>query len=119
MVLTITTKTSEAYMARIKVTDLSGNTREIEAPTGGTMMEAITDAGMDDLQAICGGGCNCCTCHIYVDDGWMGTLPAPERDEEFLLEDSDHFDAEKSRLACQVTVTDALNGLKVTIVDEG
>ncbi len=58
-------------MPRVLVTDLSGRTKEITPEVGETLMEAIRDAGFDDLQAICGGCCSCATCHVYVDEAWL------------------------------------------------
>lgn len=105
-------------MVQISVTDTQGNTRNFEAEVGLTLMENIRDNDFDDLQALCGGCCSCCTCHVLVDSDWYGKLPEPESDETDLVEDSDHFQAGESRLSCQIEVTDAMDGLKVTIAPE-
>ena len=56
-------------MVKISVTNLAGQTRDIEAETGLSLMENIRNNDFDDLAAICGGCCSCCTCHVYVDAG--------------------------------------------------
>lgn len=104
-------------MTKLIVTDTKGETREVEAEVGLTVMENIRDNDFDDLQAICGGCCSCCTCHVYVDAAWVDKLPAMEEDERDLLEDSENYQP-SSRLSCQLEYTDQLSGLKVTIAEE-
>lgn len=105
-------------MVKISVTNLAGQTRDIEAETGLSLMENIRNNDFDDLAAICGGCCSCCTCHVFVNEDDMSKLPAMEEDEQYLLEDSEHYQAETSRLSCQVEVDDSLNGLRITIAPE-
>lgn len=104
-------------MVKISVTDLEGQTADIDAEVGLSLMENIRNNDYDDLAAICGGCCSCCTCHVYVKDGF-DKLPEITDDEQFLLEDSDHYQEGSSRLSCQVEVDDNMDGLKVTIVEE-
>jgi len=105
-------------MVKVSVTDLSGQTRDIYAETGLSLMENIRNNDFDDLAAICGGCCSCCTCHVYVDADWAGKMPEMEDDEQYLLEDSPHFKEGTSRLSCQLEVDDSFDGLKVTIAPE-
>lgn len=106
-------------MPQIHVTNTSGETRTIDAENGHSLMEAIRANDFDDLAALCGGCVSCCTCHVHIPDAaQFETVPARDDDEEALLEDSDHFDAGASRLSCQIEVTEALEGLKVTIQQE-
>jgi len=74
-------------------------------------------AGFDDLLALCGGCCSCATCHVLVAEEQLSLLPAMSPDEDDLLESSDHRQA-NSRLSCQLEISDALDGLKVTIAPE-
>ena len=104
-------------MPKLIVTTRSGETREVEAAAGLTVMEAIRDNGFDELLALCGGCCSCATCRVHVDPAFKDLLPAMSEDEDDLLESSDHRD-ENSRLSCQVALTDALDGLRVTIAQE-
>ena len=104
-------------MPQITVVDQSGQEKSIEAPEGRTLMEVIRDNGFDELLALCGGCCSCATCHVHIDPAFMDKLPAMSEDENDLLDSSDHRN-EHSRLSCQVPVTGALAGLKVTIAQE-
>jgi len=104
-------------MPKLIVTTRSGETREVEAAAGLTVMEAIRDNGFDELLALCGGCCSCATCHVHVDPEFAGLLPAITADEDDLLDSSDDRDA-TSRLSCQIPFTDALDGLKVRIAEE-
>ena len=105
-------------MVKIAVTNLAGQTRDIEAEVGLSLMENIRNNDFDDLPAICGGCCSCCTCHVFVDADGYKKLPEMEDDEQYLLEDSEHYQAGTSRLSCQVEVDDSLDGLRVTIAPE-
>ncbi|TXG81723.1 MAG: 2Fe-2S iron-sulfur cluster binding domain-containing protein [Sphingomonadales bacterium] len=101
-------------MAKIHVTNRDGEETEIEAEVGLSVMEIIRDNGFDELLALCGGSCSCATCHVHVDDEWLGKLDSMEADENELLETSDHREA-NSRLSCQIEMHDGLDGLRVTI----
>jgi len=101
-------------MASLVVTDVQGNTRQIEAETGISVMENIRDNDFDDLDAICGGAGCCGTCHVYVDESWAGKLADVEDDEEEMLSMSETRKG-NSRLSCQIEMTDELDGMTVTI----
>lgn len=104
-------------MVKLVVVSRSGSESTIEADEGISLMEALRDNGMDELLALCGGCCSCATCHVYVDPAFSGDMPPRSEDEEDLLDSSDHK-TEQSRLSCQVPVTAALEGLRVTIAPE-
>ena len=104
-------------MPKLIVTTRSGETREVEAQAGLTVMEAIRDNGFDELLALCGGCCSCATCHVHVDPAFFDKLPAISMDEDDLLDSSDDRDA-SSRLSCQIPFSDALDGLRVRIAEE-
>ena len=104
-------------MPKLIVTTRSGDTREIEAAAGLTVMEAIRDNGFDELLALCGGCCSCATCHVHVDPEFASLLPAMTGDEDDLLDSSDDRD-DTSRLSCQIPFTEALDGLRVRIAEE-
>jgi 2Fe-2S ferredoxin len=80
-------------------------------------MEALRDAGIDELLALCGGCCSCATCHVRVSQPFSDKLPAMSDDENDLLDSSEHR-TDRSRLSCQLLVTDALEGLEVEIAPE-
>ena len=104
-------------MPTITVSTRAGIVREIEAVAGGSVMEAIRDAGIDELLALCGGSCSCATCHVHVGAGDVGRLPPMGEDENDLLDSSDHRDA-TSRLSCQIMMTEDLAGLTIRISEE-
>lgn len=104
-------------MPQITVVTRDGTSHVIDAEEGLSLMEAIRDAGIDELLALCGGCCSCGTCHVQVDPAWADRLPPLEGCEEDLLELSDHR-TEASRLSCQITVGPELEGLAVTIAAE-
>jgi len=104
-------------MLKLIVTTRTGETREVEASSGLTVMEAIRDNGFDELLALCGGCCSCATCHVHVDPEFLPLLPAMSADEDDLLDSSDDRN-ETSRLSCQIPFTDDLDGLRVRIAEE-
>ena len=104
-------------MPRLIVTTRSGETREVQADAGLTVMEAIRDNGFDELLALCGGCLSCATCHVHIDPEFLGGLPPMSEDENALLDSSEHRN-ERSRLSCQITLSDSLSGLRLTIAAE-
>ncbi|MBV9841894.1 MAG: 2Fe-2S iron-sulfur cluster binding domain-containing protein [Sphingomonadaceae bacterium] len=104
-------------MPKLIVVTREGEEHVIEAKSGLSVMEVIRDDGIDELLALCGGCCSCATCHVHIDPAFKDRLPKMSDDENDLLDSSEHRDA-NSRLSCQITVTDALDGLKVTIAEE-
>ena len=104
-------------MARLAVTDREGRQVEIEGRTGISVMENIRELD-DSVDAICGGLCSCATCHVHVDPEWLAKLPPRHEEEDLLVGDSMYFDPERSRLSCQITLTDELDGLTLTVAPE-
>lgn len=104
-------------MTTLNVTLRTGETRAVPARPGISVMETIRDSGIDEIMAICGGCCSCATCHVYVaDEDWHRLSPASPEEAE-LVEFSEH-PTERSRLACQIKMSEALDGLHVTIAPE-
>lgn len=103
-------------MPSFEVTTKDGKTHLVGTKFGSTVMEAIRDAGVEDVFALCGGACSCATCHVYVDAELVNTLPAMKEVENELLDGSAHRKA-GSRLSCQIQVTDVLDGRLVTIAE--
>ncbi len=104
-------------MATVFVTDRSGTTTEIEIRPNITLMQTITDAGISDLLALCGGVCSCATCHVHVDDSLALKLTPISEDEDCLLDGSSHRQ-QHSRLSCQIRMSPEFDGLRVTIAAE-
>lgn len=104
-------------MPKLIVFTREGQRLEFEAATGLSVMEVIRQNGVDEMLALCGGCCSCATCHVFVDPAFADKLPAIGDDENDLLDGSGHRD-ERSRLSCQLSMTDELAGLRVTIAPE-
>lgn len=104
-------------MPNVTVVTRDGTQRELDAKPGYSVMETIREDGIDELLALCGGCCSCATCHVFVDEAFVDKLPTMNSDEDDLLDSSEHRRA-NSRLSCQIPVSDALAGLKVTIAPE-
>ncbi|MGN5373585.1 2Fe-2S iron-sulfur cluster-binding protein [Sphingomonas hankookensis] len=104
-------------MRRVHLITREGAEHMLEADDGVTLMEAIRDAGIDELLALCGGCCSCATCHVYVDDDAGGALPPMGDDENDLLDASDHRTA-ASRLSCQLPVAALADGTRITIAPD-
>ena len=75
-------------------------------------MEGAVQNDIPGIDADCGGSCACATCHVYVDEKWSEKLPKKEITEEDML-DMAYEPKKFSRLTCQITVTDELDGLVV------
>lgn len=104
-------------MTAITVILRDGTMRQVEATAGMSVMEAIRDAGIDELLAMCGGCCSCATCHVHVAADYLAMLPPVGRDEDELLDASPTRDA-TSRLSCQIAMTARLDGLNIRIASE-
>ncbi|MEK9210868.1 2Fe-2S iron-sulfur cluster-binding protein [Sphingomonas sp. 2378] len=104
-------------MVTINVVRRSGETVSFEADENGSLMEAIRNAGIEEMLALCGGCCSCATCHVHVEPGFENILPPLGEDENDLLDSSSDRDP-SSRLSCQIPVTSALDGLTVRIAAE-
>ena len=83
----------------------------------GSILDIAMGAGID-VDHACGGVCACSTCHVYVDDAWVDKLPAKDDMEEDMLDFAYEPDPTKSRLTCQLKVTDALDGLRVQMPEK-
>ena len=86
----------------------------VEVQNGLTVMEGAVQNDIPGIDADCGGGMACATCHVYINDEWMEKLPKKDDGEEDMLDMA--FEPKKnSRLSCQIIVSDDLDGLVVNI----
>ena len=97
-------------MPRVTFVQPDGTRQTVEAPAGRTGMDAARDHGVHGLRGECGGEVLCSTCHCYVDPDWLQRLP-PRLKVEADLIDFVHEPRPASRLACQLVLTEALDGL--------
>ena len=104
-------------MATIYVIDREGTEHVLEVASGLNLMEPLREID-GGVEALCGGMCSCATCHVFIEADWSAKLGEARDDEMELLEDTESFSSGQSRLSCQVTVTDALDGMRLTVAPE-
>ena len=101
-------------MAKITYNTHDNKTHTIDVQNGLTVMEGAVQNDIPGIDADCGGGMACATCHVYVKEEWFDKLSKKEDGEEDMLDMA--FEPNKfSRLSCQLTVSDELDGLVVKI----
>ncbi|PHP64839.1 (2Fe-2S)-binding protein [Zhengella mangrovi] len=102
-------------MTRIIFRDRNGRDHAADAKPGETVMQAAVNEMVSGIVADCGGAGTCATCHGYVDPKWADRVPPPTPDESEMIE-AGCFDVEPtSRLTCQITVTEDMDGLIVRL----
>ena len=101
-------------MAKITYIEHSGKSHTIEVQNGLTVMEGAIQNNIPGIDADCGGSMACATCHVYVKEEWFNKLPKKEDGEEDML-DMAYEPNKFSRLSCQLTISDELEGLVVTL----
>ena len=100
-------------MSKITYIDSSGNSKTIDVENGLSVMEGAVQNNIPGIDADCGGGMACATCHVYVKEEWFNKLDKPEDAEQDMIDMA--FEPKKnSRLSCQLIVSDKLDGLVVT-----
>jgi Ferredoxin len=79
-------------------------------------MGILRDAGLD-IEAACGGCCACATCHVYINDPWLEKINPKDDDEESMLDQA--FDVRNtSRLSCQISLSEELDGIELELATE-
>ncbi|MEP3073654.1 2Fe-2S iron-sulfur cluster-binding protein [Maricaulis sp.] len=99
-------------MPKITYIEHNGTEHQIDVPNGLSVMEGAVRNLVPGIDADCGGACACATCHVYVDPAWADKTGSREPMEESMLDFAEDVQ-ETSRLSCQITVSDALDGLIV------
>ena len=104
-------------MTKIVYIEHNGKSHSIDVQNGLTVMEGAVQNNVPGIDADCGGSMACATCHVYVKEEWFNKTPKKEDGEEDMLDMA--FEPKKfSRLSCQLTVTDELDGLTVQLPSE-
>ena len=101
-------------MSKITYITHDDQKHSIEVQNGLTVMEGAVQNDIPGIDADCGGGMACATCHVYVKEDWLDKLPKKEDGEEDML-DMAFEPKQNSRLSCQLIVSDELDGLIVNI----
>ena len=101
-------------MAKVTYNTHDSKTHTIDIQNGLSVMEGAVQNDIPGIDADCGGGMACATCHVYIKEDWWDKLPNKEDGEEDML-DMAHEPNKFSRLSCQIIVSDELDGLVVNI----
>lgn len=97
-------------MVKVIFIEADGARHEVHAKLDDTLMQAAYKANVRGIIAECGGSAMCATCHCYVLETPAGNLPSPRNDEADTIEFNANEPRDSSRLTCQITVTEALEG---------
>ena len=100
-------------MTKITFNTHDDKTHTVDVQNGLTVMEGAVQNDVPGIDADCGGGMACATCHVYVKDEWLNKIPKAE-DAEVDMIDMAFEPKKNSRLSCQIIVSDELDGLEVT-----
>ncbi len=104
-------------MAKITYIENSGSSHTIEVANGLSVMEGAIQNDIPGIDADCGGGMACATCHVYVKEEWFNKLSRKEDGEEDMM-DMAYEPSKFSRLSCQLIVSDELDGLVVSLPEK-
>jgi 2Fe-2S ferredoxin len=100
-------------MPRITFVSADGEEVTVDASDGDSVMQVVLAGSVDGIIAECGGSMMCATCHVYVAEDWSQKVGAASDDERAMLDFAASEVKEASRLSCQITITDDLDGLTV------
>lgn len=101
-------------MGRITFVSHDGESHEAVLTSGKSLMQIATSNGIPGIDGDCGGVCACGTCHVIVSDAWRVKTGMPTNDEEQMLGMTPERQP-GSRLACQIQVTEEMDGLVVNL----
>ena len=104
-------------MPKITYIEHNGKSHTINVANGLSVMEGAVQNNISGIDADCGGSMACATCHVYVKEGWFNKLPRKEDGEEDMI-DMAYEPNKYSRLSCQLTVSDELEGLTVKLPEK-
>jgi ferredoxin, 2Fe-2S len=104
-------------MAKITYIQHNGSETTVDGVPGMTVMETAVKHQVPGIDADCGGACACATCHVYIAQEWREKVGGRNPMEEDMLDFA--FDVrDNSRLSCQIKVSDALDGLRVSVPEK-
>ena len=101
-------------MSKVTYNTHDNKTHTIDIQNGLSVMEGAVQNDIPGIDADCGGGMACATCHVYIKENWWDKLPNKEDGEEDML-DMAYEPNKFSRLSCQIIVSDELDGSEVSI----
>lgn len=100
-------------MPKITFIYADGSEKTVEVPNGISILEAAHKNSVP-LEGACEGSLACSTCHVIIDPAWYSKLSTAKEEEEDMLDLAFGL-THTSRLGCQIIMTDALDGIKVTL----
>ncbi len=104
-------------MPKITYIEHSGKSHTVEVDNGLTVMEGAVQNNIPGIDADCGGGMACATCHVYVKEEWFDKINKKNEGEDDMLDQA--FEPKKnSRLSCQINVSEEINGLVVSLPEK-
>ena len=104
-------------MAKITYIENNGKSHSVDVADGLTVMEGAVQNNIPGIDADCGGGMACATCHVYVKDEWFDKINKKTEGEDDML-DQAYEPKKNSRLSCQIQVTDDIDGLEVYLPEK-
>ena len=104
-------------MPKITYIEHNGKSHTVDVANGLSVMEGAVQNNIPGIDADCGGGMACATCHVYVKEEWFDKLPKKEDGEEDMI-DMAYEPNKFSRLSCQLIVSDELEGLVVNLPEK-
>ena len=101
-------------MPKITYVEHGGSEHVVEVSTGLTVMEGAVQNNIPGIDADCGGSMACATCHVYVKEEWFDKINKKSEGEDDMLDQA--FEPNKfSRLSCQISVSNEIDGLVVDL----
>ena len=104
-------------MPKITYIESTGNQKTIDVENGLSVMEGAVQNNIPGIDADCGGGMACATCHVYVKEDWFDKVNKKNEGEDDML-DQAYEPKKNSRLSCQIIVSDDLDGLIVDMPEK-
>ena len=104
-------------MAKITYITHDNEKHTIEVQNGLTVMEGAVQNDIPGIDADCGGGMACATCHVYVKEDWFNKINKKSDGEDDMI-DQAHEPNKYSRLSCQISVSDEIDGLVVNLPEK-
>ncbi|GAA6194284.1 2Fe-2S ferredoxin [Phaeobacter gallaeciensis] len=105
-------------MVKITYIEFDGASHTVDVAMGASVMEGARDNNIPGIEADCGGACACSTCHVYVDPSWFEKMPPMDEMEQDMLDFAHEPNPQRSRLTCQIKVSNALEGLIVQMPEK-
>ena len=102
-------------MPKVTYRNQDGSEQTVDVKVGTSVMLGALTAGIDGIEAECGGSCMCATCHVFVDEAWLDKLPKVQVMEDEMLDDTASERQPNSRLSCQIEMSNDLDGLVVEL----